>query len=111
MKGRPHLVICHTLDTNDSRFSRAQGFDLAEDFFVYLRDSFDCLYAEGAESPRMMTVAVHGRLIGRPGRITGLARFLDHVAKHDRVWICRRGAIAHHWRERHPYPDRPAGLD
>ena len=103
VEGKPHLVICHALDANDSRFSRVQGLDLAEDFLVYLRDSFDCLYAEDAERPSMLTVAVHGRLIGRPGRISGLARFLDHVVKHDQVWICQRSTIARHWIERHPY--------
>ena len=101
--GRPHLVICHTFDNNDSRFSRAPGFAVAEDFFTYLRDAFDWLYAEGAEAPKMMTAAVHCRLIGRPGRIAGLARFLDHVERHDDVWICRRGEIARHWIARHPY--------
>jgi putative urate catabolism protein len=101
--GKPHLVICHALDTNDSRFARAQGFDLAEQFFVYVRDAFDWLYAEGAETPKMMTVALHCRLIGRPGRIGGLARFLDHVQGHDDVWICQRQAIAHHWMAQHPY--------
>jgi peptidoglycan/xylan/chitin deacetylase (PgdA/CDA1 family) len=101
--GRPHLVICHALDTNDSRFTRAQGFDLAEHFFTYMRDAFDWLYAEGAATPKMLTVALHGRLIGRPGRMAGLARFLDHVQSHDHVWICRREAIARYWMEKCPY--------
>ena len=101
--GKAHLVICHSLDTNDSRFTRAQGFDLAEQFFAYMRDSFDCLYAEGAEHPKLMTVAVHGRLIGRPGRIAGLTRFLDHVLRHENVWICKRDEIASHWVTNHPY--------
>ncbi len=101
--GKPHLVICHGLDTNDSRFARAQGFDLAEQFFIYMRDAFDTLYAEAAEAPRMLIVAVHGRLIGRPGRIGGLARFLDHAQGHDGVWICRRRDIARHWIAHCPY--------
>ena len=100
--GRPHLIVPYALDTNDSRFARNQGFDVAEDFFVYMRDSFDCLYAEGAESPKMMTLGLHPRLIGRPGRIAGLARFLDHALAHDRVWICKRAEIARHWMEAHP---------
>ncbi len=101
--GRPHLILPYCLDTNDSRFTRAQGFDLAEEFFVYLRDSFDCLYGEGAERPAMLTVGLHGRLVGRPGRISGLARFLDHVLGHDDVWICQRNQIARHWISEHPY--------
>jgi len=101
--GQPHLVICHTHDNNDSRFARAQGFTLAEEFFTYIKDAFDWLYAEGAEAPKMMTVAVHCRLIGRPGRIAGLARFLDHVQRQDDVWICRRGEIARHWIANHPH--------
>jgi allantoinase len=101
--GKPHLVICHSFDHNDSRFTRAPGFALADDFFTYVKDAFDWLYAEGAEAPKMMTVAVHCRLIGRPGRIAGLARLLDHVARHDDVWICQRGEIARHWIATHPY--------
>lgn len=100
---RPHLVICHSLDCNDSRFTRAQGFDLAEDWLVYMRDAFDWLYAEGARTPRFMTVALHCRLIGRPGRMAALTRFLDHVERHADVWVCRRLEVARHWHERHPY--------
>jgi putative urate catabolism protein len=103
VNGKPHLVICHTLDCNDSRFTRAQGFNMADEFFVYLKETFDWLYAEGAERPRMMTVATHCRLIGRPGRIASLARFLDYVGKRDKVWICQRGEIARHWIAHHPY--------
>jgi allantoinase len=100
--GRPHLVIPYTLDNNDSRLTRGQGgLELAEDFFVYLRDAFDWLYAEGAQAPKMMSVGLHCRLIGRPGRIAGLARFLDHVGRHEGVWVCRRADIARHWHERH----------
>jgi len=100
----PHLVVPYTLDCNDMRFSLPQGFAQAEDFYVYLRDSFDALYAEGAETPRMMSVGMHCRLLGRPGRMVALQRFLDHVQRHDRVWICRRIDIARHWRQAHPYP-------
>ncbi len=100
--GRPHLIVPYALDTNDSRFARNQGFDLAEDFFVYMRDAFDWLYAEGADTPKMMTLGLHPRLIGRPGRIAGLARFLDHVLAHDRVWVCKRAEIARHWFATHP---------
>lgn len=101
----PHLVVPYTLDCNDMRFSLPQGFAQAEDFFTYLRDSFDALYAEGAETPRMMSVGMHCRLLGRPGRIVALQRFLDHVAKHDRVWVCRRIDIARHWKQVHPYKE------
>ena len=106
--GKPHLVICHSLDTNDSRFSRAQGFDLGEEWLTYMRDAFDALYAEGAEYPRFMTIAVHARLIGRPGRIGALERLLDHILAFDDVWVCRRNEIAQHWYEHHPYADLPA---
>ena len=90
----PHLVVPYTLDCNDMRFSLPQGFSQGEDFFTYLRDSFDALYAEGDETPRMMSVGMHCRLLGRPGRILALQRFLDHIARHDRVWVCRRIDIA-----------------
>jgi putative urate catabolism protein len=98
----PHLVIPYTLDTNDMRFATAQGFNSGEQFLAYLRDSFDVLYAEGAERPKMMSVGLHCRLAGRPGRFAALQRFLDHVQRHDRVWICRRVDIARHWIARHP---------
>ena len=100
----PHLVVPYTLDTNDMRFSLPQGFSQGDDFFTYLRDSFDVLYAEGAESsPKMLNVGMHCRLLGRPGRMLALQRFLDHIAKHDRVWVCRRIDIARHWKQTHPY--------
>jgi allantoinase len=101
----PHLVVPYTLDCNDMRFSLPQGFSQAEDFFTYLRDSFDALYAEGAETPRMMSVGMHCRLLGRPGRLVALQRFLDHIARYDRVWVCRRIDIARHWKQVHPYKD------
>ncbi|MEY4564706.1 MAG: allantoinase PuuE, partial [Pseudomonadota bacterium] len=100
----PHLVLPYTLDTNDMRFALPQGFATGDDFFTYLRDSFDVLYAEGENSPRMMNVGMHCRLLGRPGRFRALQRFLDHVAAHDDVWVCRRIDIARHWRERFPAP-------
>ncbi len=102
--GRPHLVLPYCLDTNDSRFTRAQGFNLAEEWASYMRDCFDCLYGEGADSPRMMTVGLHCRLIGRPGRIAAFQRFLDHVEKHADVWVCQRLEIARHWIAVHPFP-------
>jgi allantoinase len=97
-----HLVVPYTLDANDMRFATPQGFNTAEQFFTYLRDSFDVLYAEGAERPKMLSVGMHCRLLGRPGRFRGLQRFLDHVQAHDKVWICRRIDIARHWRSRFP---------
>jgi putative urate catabolism protein len=103
-KGRRvrHLVVPYTLDANDMRFATPQGFNTAEQFFTYLRDSFDVLYAEGAERPKMLSVGMHCRLLGRPGRFRGLQRFLDHVQAHDKVWVCRRIDIARHWRCRFP---------
>jgi allantoinase len=98
----PHLVVPYTLDANDMRFALPQGFSHAEPFFQYLRDSFDALYAEGDDVPKMMSVGMHCRLLGRPGRIVALQRFLDHIEAHDRVWVCRRIDIANHWRATHP---------
>jgi putative urate catabolism protein len=99
----PHLVVPYNLDANDMRFALPQGFAQAEDFFIYLRDSFDVLYAEGAEAPKMLSIGMHARLLGRPGRIRALQRFLDHVARFDRVWIARRIDIARHWQAEHPF--------
>ena len=101
----PHLVVPYTLDCNDMRFSLPQGYSHAEPFFAYMRDTFDALYAEGAESPRMMSIGMHCRLLGRPGRIVALQRFLDHIAKFDRVWVCKRIDIARHWKQVHPYKE------
>jgi allantoinase len=98
----PHLVVPYTLDANDMRFALPQGFATGEDFFAYLRDSFDVLYAEGADAPKMMSVGMHCRLLGRPGRFKALQRFLDHVQSHDQVWVCRRVEIAQHWRQHFP---------
>ncbi|MFT4268918.1 MAG: allantoinase PuuE [Xenophilus sp.] len=99
----PHLVVPYSLDTNDMRFVQAQGFNTGEHFFTYLRDSFDALYAEGDTAPKMMSVGMHCRLLGKPGRIGALRRFLDHIQKHERVWICRRIDIARHWKATHPF--------
>lgn len=101
--GKPHLVVPYTLDVNDMRFATPQGFNSGDQFFSYLRDSFDVLYEEGEETPRMMSIGLHCRLVGRPGRLKALERFIDHVLAHDRVWCCRRIDIARHWRERHPH--------
>ncbi len=98
---KDHLVVPYTLDTNDMRFATPQGFNSGEQFFQYLRDSFDVLYAEGEEAPKMLSVGMHCRLLGRPGRFAALQRFLDYVQGHERVWICRRVDIARHWVERH----------
>ena len=97
----PHVIIPYSLDANDMRFINPQGFAHGEDFFVYLRDSFDVLYGEGADAPKMMSVGLHCRLAGRPGRAAGLLRFLDHVARHDRVWVASRLDIARHWHAEH----------
>jgi allantoinase len=99
----PHLVVPYTMDTNDMRFASAQGFATGEDFFQYLRDAFDVLHAEGDEAPKMLSIGMHCRLLGRPGRMRALQRFLDHVQAHDRVWVCRRIDIARHWRATHPF--------
>jgi allantoinase len=102
----PHLVVPYTLDTNDMRFSLPQGFATGHDFYMYLRHAFDVLYAEGDEAPKMMSIGMHCRLLGRPGRFRALQRFLDHIATRDRVWICRRIDIARHWKATHPFdPD------
>jgi peptidoglycan/xylan/chitin deacetylase (PgdA/CDA1 family) len=107
--GRPHLVVPYTLDVNDLRFVTAQGFHTSEQFFTYLRDTFDVLYAESAVTPRMMSVGMHVRLVGRPGRLAGLARFLEYVRRYDDVWICRKVDVARHWREHHPYREERIG--
>ena len=95
--GRPHLIIPYTLDANDMRFATAQGFNSGDQFFAYLKDSFDLLYQEGDKAPKMMSIGLHCRLAGRPGRAMALARFLDHVCATDAVWLCRRIDIARHW--------------
>ncbi len=103
----PQLIVPYSLDTNDMRFVQAQGFNTGEHFFHYLRDSFDALYEEGdpagLDRPKMMSIGMHCRLLGKPGRIGALRRFLDHIARHDHVWVCRRIDIARHWRTVHPF--------
>ncbi len=99
--GKPHLVIPYTLDNNDMRFATAQGFNSGDQFFTYLKDAFDTLYTEGETTPKMMSVGLHCRLAGRPGRTAALARFLDYVQAHEKVWICRRVEIARHWHTHH----------
>jgi len=100
--GRPQLIVPYTLDANDMRFVAPQGFNSGDQFFAYLRDTFDALYAEGEAAPKMMSVGLHCRVVGRPGRIGALARFLDHVLARDRVWVARRIDIARHWLAAHP---------
>ena len=99
----PHLVLPYTLDANDMRFALPQGYANGDAFFQYLRDAFDVHYAEGDNRPTMMSVGMHCRLLGRPGRMRALQRFLDHVAAHDRVWVARRIDIARHWQATHPF--------
>ncbi len=103
----PHLVLPYSLDANDMRFVQAQGFNTGEHFFTYLRDSFDALYAEGdpegLDRPKMMSIGMHSRLLGKPGRIGALQRFLDHIGRHDKVWVARRIDIARHWKATHPF--------
>jgi allantoinase len=100
---KPHLVVPYSLDNNDSRLQRGGDFATGDDFFIYCRDAFDWLYRSGAEGrPRMMSIGLHNRLIGRPGRIGALARLLDHIRGHDGVWLCTREAIARHWMQHHP---------
>ncbi|NKJ09930.1 allantoinase PuuE [Rhizobium sp. SG741] len=101
--GHQQLIIPYTLDANDMRFATPQGFNSGDQFFSYLKDSFDALYAEGAAgSPKMMSIGLHCRLIGRPGRVMALARFIDYVQSHEKVWIARRIDIAEHWAKTHP---------
>ncbi|KAB0266951.1 allantoinase PuuE [Microvirga brassicacearum] len=100
------LVVPYTLDANDMRFGTPQGFNSGDQFYAYLKDTFDTLYAEGETAPKMMSVGLHCRLVGRPGRAAALARFLDYVASHERVWVARRIDVARHWLAHH----RPAGL-
>ncbi|GGY47918.1 chitin deacetylase [Bacterioplanes sanyensis] len=100
--GKPHLVVPYTLDANDMRFATNQGFNSGEQFFQYLKDSFDVLYAEGEHSPKMLSIGLHCRLVGRPGRAAALIRFLDYIQQYDQVWVCRRADIARHWHQYHP---------
>lgn len=100
--GKPHLIVPYTLDANDMRFATPQGFNSGDQFWTYLKDSFDTLYAEGEVRPKMMSVGLHCRLAGRPGRAAALARFLDYVRSFGDAWVCRRIDIARHWLATHP---------
>ncbi|MGB1446181.1 MAG: allantoinase PuuE [Arenicellales bacterium] len=102
VNGKSHLVVPYTLDNNDMRFATPQGFNSGDQFYSYLRDAFDVLYAEGEHTPRMMSVGLHCRLVGRPGRLAALARFIEHTRRFDDVWYGRRIDIARHWRAAHP---------
>ncbi len=101
--GRPQLVVPYTLDANDMRFATAQGFNSGRQFFDYLKDSFDVLYEEGRRAPRLMSVGLHCRLAGRPGRIASLEKFLKYVKTKSKVWFARRIDIARHWLKHHPH--------
>ncbi|MTI08336.1 allantoinase PuuE [Curvivirga aplysinae] len=101
--GKPHLVVPYTLDNNDMKFSSPGGFNSGEQYFAYLRDAFDTLYEEGDETPRMMSIGLHCRLAGRPGRFQALKRFVEYVRSQEDVWFCRRMDIANHWHQHH-YP-------
>jgi putative urate catabolism protein len=102
--GRPQLIVPYTLDANDMKFVALNGFTTGEQFASYLKDAFDALYAEGDTAPKMMSVGLHCRIVGKPGRILGLRRFLEHVAAHEKVWVARRIDIANHWLTNHPHP-------
>ena len=102
VNGKSHLVVPYTLDNNDMRFATPQGFNSGDQFYSYLRDAFDVLYAEGEHTPRMMSVGLHCRLVGRPGRLAALARFIEYTRRFDDVWYGRRIDIARHWRAVHP---------
>ena len=96
---KQHLIIPYTLDNNDMRFATNQGFNSGEQFFQYLKDSFDCLYKEGETNPKMMSIGLHCRLIGRPGRMQSLLKFLDYIQQFKDVWVCKRNEIAEHWHQ------------
>lgn len=102
VEGKKQLIVPYTLDVNDMRFASPQGFNSGDQYFAYLKDSFDTLYEEGEESPKMMSVGLHCRLVGRPGRIAALKRFLEYAKSHENVWFARRIDIARHWHEHHP---------
>jgi allantoinase len=100
---RPHLIVPYTLDTNDMKFASPAGFNHADQFYHYLKDAFDVLYAEGNTSPKLLSIGMHCRILGRPARFKALQHFLDYVQKHEHVWVCRRNDIAQHWYAQHPY--------
>jgi allantoinase len=100
-KLKPHLVVPYSLDANDMRFASPQGFNSGDQFYTYLKDSFDTFYAEGEDAPKMMSIGLHCRIIGRPGRFASLVRFLDYIENFSDVWVCRREDIAQHWWDKH----------
>lgn len=110
VSGKPRLIVPYALDTNDFKFATTPGWMSGEDFFAYLKAAFDQLYQEGAAEPKMMSVGLHCRLTGRPARAQALGRFMDYVAGHERVWICRRVEIARHWMAKHPATPGPERL-
>lgn len=97
----PHLIVPYTLDVNDMRFATSQGFNSGDQFYTYLKDTFDTLYEEGQEHPKMMSIGLHCRLAGRPGRAAALKRFINYIQGHKNIWICRREDIARHWWDHH----------
>ena len=101
--GKPQLIVPYAFDSNDMRFATPQGFNSGAQFFTYLKDSFDVLYREGESRPRMMSIGLHCRLAGRPGRTAALERFIDYCAGHDKVWFAKRSDIARHWMALHPF--------
>lgn len=101
-ESQPHLIIPYTLESNDMKFCAPAGFNSGEQFYQYLKDAFDVLYTEGETAPKMLSIGMHCRILGRPGRFKALQRFLDYVQSHDKVWVCRRGDIAEHWFKYHP---------
>lgn len=103
---KPLLVVPYTLDTNDMRFATPQGFNSGEQFFTYLKDAFDVLYEEGQDAPKMLSIGLHNRIIGRPARFAALKRFVEYVQSHDQVWCCTREQIAQHWAEHFPYGEK-----
>lgn len=107
VSGQPHLVLPYSLDCNDMRFVSSPGFTDPDGFYHYLKASFDCLYEEGASHPAMLSIGLHSRIIGRPGRISSLTRFLDYVLQKPDVWIARREDIARHWQQQHPFGTLP----
>ncbi|MCU1486368.1 MAG: Urate catabolism protein (Polysaccharide deacetylase family protein) [Actinomycetia bacterium] len=102
VEGTPHVVVPYTLDTNDMRFATPQGFNSGDQFLTYCRDAFDVLYAEGATAPKMLSIGLHARIVGRPARFAALTKLVEHITSHDDVWVCRRADIARHWAETFP---------
>jgi allantoinase len=99
----PHLVVPYSYEANDNRFNENTGFSTGDDFFAYMRDAFDIMYREGQRgAPKLFSIGLHDRLIGRPGRCVGLIRLLEHMRSHERVWFCRGGDVARHWRTKFP---------